>query len=68
VETRQPLHLLPAPPPETADANGLPEPTGLQTDADLLIEKYRRQGEANKLRYGENPNLAPPPAAPKPPI
>jgi rod shape-determining protein MreC len=64
VETRQPMQLLPPPPAEPADAGGMPQWSGLQTDADQLVEKHRRRGEASKIRFGENPNLAPPAAAP----
>jgi rod shape-determining protein MreC len=66
VATPQQLHLLPAPPPEATDAGVPAGATGLQTDADQIVDKYRRQGESSKIRYGENPNLAPQPQEPKP--
>ena len=45
IDPNQPLHLLPAP-PEPADAAPNPSPgqsANLQTEADRLLEKYRRR-------------------------
>jgi rod shape-determining protein MreC len=73
VETSQALHLLPEPPAEPDEHGEIPAGrTGLQTDADQLLQKYRRLGESNNYRYGDNPALAPKPAsvpnaAPNPP-
>ena len=66
----QTVHLL-APPP--ADPAAAPSPllTGPLSDADRIVEKYRRIGEAEKHVYGErgtgapNYNIVPP--VPKPP-
>jgi len=56
----QALHLLPAPPQEPGqepDANR----RGLTTDADRLIERYRRIGAAQKHTFGEGaPGTRPP--------
>jgi hypothetical protein len=58
-DSRQELHLLPPPPPEPtapADTRG-----GPSTEADELVEQYRKNGESQGIRYGDNPALAPPP-------
>jgi rod shape-determining protein MreC len=66
-DTPQQIHLLPAPPAELTAAGEIPAgSTGLQTEADQLVDKYRRQGQTNRIRYGDNPALAPQPAAPAP--
>ena len=66
-DTSQQIRLLPAPPAEPSAAGEAPAgSTGLQTDADQLVDRYRRHGETNRVRYGDNPALAPPPT-PAPP-
>jgi rod shape-determining protein MreC len=74
----QNVHLMAPPPGETA-ADAAPAPTGsFTTDADRLVDRYRKIGEAEKHIYGGhspgapdyNINLdavSPPPADPKPP-
>ncbi len=59
----QPLHLLSPPPPDSAAAadqfTGVRG--GLSTDADRLLERYRRIGEAQKHVFGEGaPGSRPP--------
>jgi rod shape-determining protein MreC len=61
----QELHLLPPPPAEpTAPADTR---SGPSTEADELLEQYRKNGESQGIRYGDNPALAPPPQ-PDPPV
>lgn len=76
--TNQPVHLL-APPPVEGGSAAIPQPptqTGTPiSDADRLLDRYRKIGEAQKHVYGErgsgapnynaNPDAKPP--APKPP-
>jgi rod shape-determining protein MreC len=56
----QPVHLL-APPPADGDsaATSPPTPNGLSTDADRLLDRYRKIGEAQKHVYGERGSGAP---------
>ena len=58
--TSQPMHLL-EPPPAESDGTVTPASaeTGLSTDADRLLERYRRIGEAQKHAYGERGSGAP---------
>lgn len=75
-EIQQTLHLLPPPPPEpksSIEADRVIRGV-LSTDADHLLEKYRRIGAAQGHAYGSGgvPNFnanvdPPPPAAEKPP-
>ena len=72
-ETPQTLHLLPAPPadPNAADPQGVLS-GNLSTEADQMLEKYRRTGEAQGHVFGKAgnkpPNFnVPDPAAVKPP-
>lgn len=55
--TNQPMHLL-APPPSETDV-GEPAGDGLSTDADRLLERYRKVGEAQKHVYGVRGSGAP---------
>ncbi|MDP9113423.1 MAG: rod shape-determining protein MreC, partial [Acidobacteriota bacterium] len=79
----QPVHLQDTPPAEQSSTDAAPVQSGpLATDADRLIDQYRRIGEAEKHVYGQNGGTAPnyninlnaqppspaaPPAAPKNP-
>jgi rod shape-determining protein MreC len=59
----QPVHLQ-DPPPDAAgaetSAEAAPPPTGtLSTDADRLVDRYRKIGEAEKHVFGERGNGAP---------
>jgi rod shape-determining protein MreC len=57
-DSPQELHLLPHTPAEpTAPADR----SGPSTEADELLEQYRKNGESQGIRYGDNPALAPPP-------
>ena len=70
------VSLLPAPPPEGAAATEIAAPDGsnLKTEADRIVQKYRRIGEAQNHQYGTTVGRAPdfnraapaavPPAAP----
>jgi rod shape-determining protein MreC len=73
----QPVHLQDAPPAEQSSTDIAPVQSGpLSTDADRLVDQYRRIGEAEKHVYGQNGgtapnyninlNAQPPPAAPAP--
>lgn len=55
----QPLHLLP-PPPESSAPETQPQ-RSLDTDADRLLERYRRIGEAQGHVFGQGPPGSPPP-------
>lgn len=67
------VRILPPPPADDEAAGPAPPGNGTQaTDADRLLERYRRVGEAQGHRFGGNPGRPPdfnrtPPAAPKPP-
>ena len=51
------LHLLPAPPVDRVAANASPE-SPLTTDADRMLERYKKIGEAETYQYGApNPKL-----------
>jgi rod shape-determining protein MreC len=69
----QPVHLLAPPPGEgSAPVSAAPAQSGpLTTEADGLLEKYRKLGETQKHVYGERgagaPNYNAPPAAAPPP-
>jgi len=72
----QPVHLLAPPPPEPGAVPVTPAQTGLLSDADRIIDKYRQIGAAENHVYGERGNGAPnynisldqkPPDPPKPP-
>lgn len=58
----QPIHLLPPPPPDgnapavTTPANAQ---SALSTDADRLLDRYRRIGEAEKHEYGQYGSAVP---------
>jgi rod shape-determining protein MreC len=56
----QPIHLL-APPPAEPDpvATKAATPGGLATDADRLVEWYRKVGQAQKHTFGERGNGPP---------
>jgi rod shape-determining protein MreC len=71
----QTLRLLPPPPSESSAADADTRPSrSLDTDADRLLERYRRLGEAQGHVYGQglpgspppNFNLEPPSAKPPP--
>ena len=65
-DTTQPLHLLPPPPEEPSTP--VESRSGPGTDADQLLERYKKAGETQGIRYGDNPALAPPkPEAPATP-
>jgi len=56
----QPVHLQDAPPAETSSTEAAPaQPGGLTTDADRLVDHYRRIGEAEKHVYGQSAGGAP---------
>ncbi|HEV2201074.1 MAG TPA: rod shape-determining protein MreC [Bryobacteraceae bacterium] len=54
----QPVHLL-DPPPGEDGAAAVPVESGPQTDADRLVDRYRKIGEAQKHVYGEHGGGAP---------
>ncbi len=59
-QSPQTLKLLPLPPPE-AGAEPSAQTRGLTTDADRLVDRYRRIGEAQKHTFGEGlPGSRPP--------
>jgi rod shape-determining protein MreC len=76
----QPVHMQDTPPPEESTSVTQAAPGQLATDADRLVDRYRKIGEAENHVYGDNgrgapdynikltPTLAPPtptqPAAP----
>ena len=73
----QPIHLQEAPPPD-ASPDALPAQSGsFATDADRMVDHYRKIGEAEKHIYGQsaggapnyniNLNAQPPDAPPMPP-
>jgi rod shape-determining protein MreC len=52
-QTNQPVHLLDPPPPEPGDTAPASAPgTGPASDADRIVEQYRKIGEAQKHVYG----------------
>jgi rod shape-determining protein MreC len=55
----QPVHLLAPPADGDAAPVGAPAAGGPITDADRLLDKYRKLGEAQKHAYGERGNGAP---------
>jgi rod shape-determining protein MreC len=56
----QPVRLLAPPPPEgDPAAASTPAQSGLSTDADRLIERYRKIGDAQKHVYGGRGSVAP---------
>jgi len=56
----QPVHLQDAPPAESSSTDIAPVQSGpLSTDADRLVDQYRRIGEAEKHVYGQNGGTAP---------
>jgi rod shape-determining protein MreC len=56
----EPVHLLPPPPSEPgADATPAPAQLVPLSDADRVVEKYRKIGEAEKHVYGERGTGAP---------
>jgi rod shape-determining protein MreC len=56
----QPVHLLDPPPPDPADAAIATAPhSGPVSDADRIVEQYRKIGEAEKHEYGVRGNGAP---------
>ena len=67
------VKILPPAPEEPAGETASPANGAQATDADRLLERYRRVGEAQGHRYGGNPgrppdfNRAPAPPAPQPP-
>jgi rod shape-determining protein MreC len=57
----QTLRLLPPPPADPGEQHDESGRSGnLGTDADHLMNRYRREGESKGIRYGDNPALAPP--------
>ncbi|MBM3810174.1 MAG: rod shape-determining protein MreC [Acidimicrobiia bacterium] len=71
-QTQQPLHLLPAPPrdPASGEAHGVLS-GNLSTDADQMLDRYKRIGETQGHTYGvagpKPPNFNVTPEPPKPP-
>jgi rod shape-determining protein MreC len=67
---QQPVHLLDPPPPDPADVSAPAATTALKTgpesDADRIVEQYRKLGEAQKHVYGERGTGAPNYNAPLP--
>lgn len=62
------IEILPAPPADASATEPTAAPTaGVQTEADRLVDRYRRIGAAQGHNYGGNPGRAPdfnrPPAA-----
>ncbi len=56
----QPVHLLDPPPPEPGDVAASSTPrTGPASDADRIVEQYRKIGEAQKHVYGVRGSGAP---------
>lgn len=56
----QPVHLLDPPPPEPGETAAASAPrTGPASDADRIVEEYRKVGEAQKHVYGERGAGAP---------
>jgi hypothetical protein len=56
----QPVHLQDTPPAESSSTDIAPVQSGpLSTDADRLVDQYRRIGEAEKHVYGQNGGTAP---------
>lgn len=60
----QPVHLLDPPPPDPSEITAAPSPnpatrTGPVSDADRIIDQYRKIGEAQKHVYGERGTGAP---------
>jgi rod shape-determining protein MreC len=55
----QPVHLQDAAPAEDSDDPIAPASGALTTDADRLLDRYRKIGEAEKHVYGANGNGAP---------
>jgi rod shape-determining protein MreC len=80
--TSQPIKSMPPPPPEPGavapdgqPAQTTPTPSGvvrsaLSTDADQLLDKYKKLGEAQGVKYGQNsgklPNFNAAPGKPEP--
>lgn len=61
--------LLPPPPSDEAapaESQQAPEPVAPGTDADRLVDQYRKAAEARKRPYGDNVPPAKPPAPVKP--
>jgi rod shape-determining protein MreC len=56
----QPLHLLPPPPESSAPRESVPG-RSLETDADRLLERYRRIGEAQGHVFGQGSPGSPAP-------
>lgn len=57
--TSQPVHLQEGPEGETSAVPSSPQPPSLTTDADRLVEQYRKIGEAEKHVYGQSAGGAP---------
>jgi rod shape-determining protein MreC len=55
----QPVHLMDPPPPEPGDSVAAAPRTGPGSDADRLLDQYRRIGESQKHVYGERGTGAP---------
>jgi rod shape-determining protein MreC len=54
------IHILP-PPPSGSDTSSTAQPTGIGTDADRLLERYKKIGEAQNHSFGEGgPGARPP--------
>ena len=57
--TSQPVHLQEGPEGETSMVPASPQPPSLTTDADRLVEQYRKIGESEKHVYGQSAGGAP---------
>jgi rod shape-determining protein MreC len=57
--TSQPVHLQDGPEGESSAVPASPQPQSLTTDADRLVEQYRKIGEAEKHVYGQSAGGAP---------
>jgi rod shape-determining protein MreC len=57
--TSQPVHLQEGPEGESSVVPASPQPQSLTTDADRLVEQYRKIGEAEKHVYGQSAGGAP---------
>lgn len=73
----QPVHLMDPPPPEPGETASTAPHGGPSSDADRIMEEYRRIGEAEKHVYGDRGTGAPnynapldskPAAPPDPPV
>jgi rod shape-determining protein MreC len=53
------IQILPAPPADAAEQSSSATPSGTATDADRLMDRYRRVGEQQGHSFGSNPGRPP---------